>query len=186
MKVIKNGKILIVVLAMVFVLGIVSVVRAEVNLTKPLDRAGAGMFAGEGDRSNLTAHADATILVGRLIRAFITFLGVYFVVMVVWGGYEWMTAGGDSDKAKKARSRLTNAVIGMAIAVSWWVITDFVFMKLDGNPDQNSEVVTDENGNGFLIDDAPWDVGVRNPIQGMTGGPDGVSARGDYYQGDNP
>ena len=48
------------------------------------------------------------IIVARLIRTFLTVLGVIAVVIVLYGGFVWMTAQGDPDKVDKAKKILLN------------------------------------------------------------------------------
>jgi len=45
---------------------------------------------------------------------------IWFLLQVVFGGYEWMSAGGDSKKIEGARSRITNSFIGIIIVVGSW------------------------------------------------------------------
>lgn len=37
------------------------------------------------------------------------------LVMLIWGAFEWITSGGDKDAVGKARSRIINALIGLAV-----------------------------------------------------------------------
>lgn len=37
------------------------------------------------------------------------------LVMLVWGAFEWITSGGDKDAVAKARNRIINALIGLAV-----------------------------------------------------------------------
>lgn len=37
------------------------------------------------------------------------------VIMLIWGGILYMTAGGDTEKADKAKKLIINAIIGIAI-----------------------------------------------------------------------
>ncbi|MDO8619544.1 MAG: pilin [Candidatus Daviesbacteria bacterium] len=48
-------------------------------------------------------------------------VGVILVlVMLVWGGVEWIISGGDKEAVGKARGRIINALVGLAIlAVSF-------------------------------------------------------------------
>ena len=62
-----------------------------------------------------------------LIKTFLGLLGIIFIVLVVWAGYNWMTAGGNEDKVSKAKTTLTRAIIGLIITVSAYAITYFVF-----------------------------------------------------------
>ncbi len=48
------------------------------------------------------------------------------IVFFIWGAFEWITAGSDSKKTETARSRMTNAIIGLVILVSSFTILSFV------------------------------------------------------------
>ena len=37
------------------------------------------------------------------------------LVMLIWGAFEWITSGGDKDAVGKARNRIINALIGLAV-----------------------------------------------------------------------
>lgn len=41
--------------------------------------------------------------------------GLVFFAMILWGGYEYMTAGGDKEAVQKATKRMTNGFIGIVI-----------------------------------------------------------------------
>lgn len=58
-----------------------------------------------------------------IIRRVLTFLGLITVIMIIWGGYLWLTAGGNADQVKKAKSYLINASIGVAIVIMAFIIT---------------------------------------------------------------
>src|SRR3990172_10167427 len=49
-----------------------------------------------------------------LILAFAIALLVV-LVMLIWGAFEWITSGGDKDAVGKARNRIINALIGLAV-----------------------------------------------------------------------
>lgn len=43
-------------------------------------------------------------------------LGLLVVlVMLIWGAFEWITSGGDKEAVGKARNRIINALIGLAV-----------------------------------------------------------------------
>ena len=68
--------------------------------------------------------------VGQIISYALTFLGVLFLVIAVMAGLQWMTAGGNEDKVKLAKTRLMNAAVGMIIITMAYAITWFVVNKL--------------------------------------------------------
>ncbi len=61
-------------------------------------------------------------LIGRIISQVLPFVGALFLLMFMWGGLEWMTAGGDSAKVQKAIKTLRNSVIGIIIVLGAYVI----------------------------------------------------------------
>lgn len=69
-------------------------------------------------------------IIGFIIGAFINFLGLAFIVLVVVAGYGWMTAGGNEEKVKKSTTTLKEAVIGLVLTISAWTIWNFVLSSL--------------------------------------------------------
>lgn len=68
--------------------------------------------------------ADVPELVRRLIDAVLGLVGALFFVMFLWGGFRYMTAGGDASQVKGARTTLLNAVIGIVIiGLSYAIVT---------------------------------------------------------------
>lgn len=67
---------------------------------------------------------------GRLLSATFavaTIFAILFVFgMLILGGYGWLTAGGDKAKVEEARTRITNALIGLAIIASAWVLITLI------------------------------------------------------------
>lgn len=57
---------------------------------------------------------------------FISIGGLIVLIMFLWGGLEWITAGGDASKIEKARNRIMQSVLGLLILVSSFVIIGFV------------------------------------------------------------
>lgn len=70
--------------------------------------------------------ANIQTVVGNLISAALSLVGAIFFVMFLWGGFQWMSAGGDSAKVKKATTTLMNAVIGLIIVAASYGITSFI------------------------------------------------------------
>lgn len=64
---------------------------------------------------------------GRLINALLTVVlgvvGLLVFIYLIWGGIEWITAGGDKSKTESARQKLTNAIIGLAIVAAAFAIS---------------------------------------------------------------
>ena len=78
-----------------------------------------------------TTDASAAEIVAAVIMMFISLLGIIFVVLIVYSGYNWMTAGGDQSKITKAKDTISRALIGLIIILAAYSITYFVFSSLD-------------------------------------------------------
>lgn len=76
---------------------------------------------------------DIRTYVGRIIRYFLSLLGIIAVMLMMYAGFIWMTAGGSEEKIKKAKAIMTNAVIGLVIITSAYAIVLFLFRALTGD-----------------------------------------------------
>ncbi|MBI4133294.1 hypothetical protein HY478_01640 [Candidatus Uhrbacteria bacterium] len=74
--------------------------------------------------------ADIRIVIARIIRVALGFLGVAALLIVLWGGFQWMTAGGDDEKVASAKRTLINGSIGLALILSAFAITQFILNAL--------------------------------------------------------
>ena len=57
-------------------------------------------------------------LLGKIVGWVLMFVIVVAAVMIIWAGFNFITASGDAEKAKKARNMLTYALLGVVIAVA--------------------------------------------------------------------
>ncbi len=71
-------------------------------------------------------------IIGRIIRIFFTLLGIVTIVIVMYGGYVWMMAGGEEKEVERAKGILRSGVIGLIIIFSAFAITDFLMSKIFG------------------------------------------------------
>ena len=67
----------------------------------------------------------ATVITNVIIYA-LGFLGVFFLVLILVAGFQWMTAEGNEEQLTKAKSRLKNAVIGFVVVLLAYSITTAV------------------------------------------------------------
>ncbi|MDP2944413.1 MAG: pilin [bacterium] len=73
---------------------------------------------------------DIRYTIARIINVVLQLLGVIFVILTILAGFQYMTAGGNEEKTKKAVGLLTNAVIGLLIILMAWTITRFTIRQL--------------------------------------------------------
>lgn len=65
-------------------------------------------------------------LISAVFNAAIVFAILFVFGMLIMGGYGWLTAGGDKAKVEEARTRITNAIIGLAIVASAWALITII------------------------------------------------------------
>lgn len=65
-------------------------------------------------------------IISSIIGGFLSFLGVIFVVLMIYGGYLWMTDRGNEDQVKKAKDLIASAIIGLLVIISAYAISYFV------------------------------------------------------------
>lgn len=82
--------------------------------------------AASGAGMSSFAAGDLPRIIGRLVGALIGLLGIVFVVLLVYGGFTWMTAQGSEDKIKKAKGIITSAVIGLVVVFASYAIATAV------------------------------------------------------------
>ncbi|OQA37052.1 MAG: hypothetical protein BWY53_00136 [Parcubacteria group bacterium ADurb.Bin326] len=81
-------------------------------------------MAAEGNDASL-----ADIIAG-IIRVIMGVLGVIVVLIILWGGFIWMTAGGVPDKVDKAKKMIYSGIIGLIVILAAYAIASFVMSSL--------------------------------------------------------
>jgi hypothetical protein len=61
-----------------------------------------------------------------IVRYLMGFLGIIAVVVILWGGFQWLTAGGNEDKVGSAKKTIIAGVIGLIIVIAAFAIVTIV------------------------------------------------------------
>jgi hypothetical protein len=91
----------------------------------------AAAETGAGFNAPLDPRVQASIY----IRYALQVVGIIFLVLMVYAGFLWMTAGGNEENVEKAKKLIMAAVIGIAIVLAAYSITYFVTYLVVGNKD---------------------------------------------------
>ncbi|MHB8830509.1 MAG: hypothetical protein ACYC44_00060 [Patescibacteria group bacterium] len=86
--------------------------------------------AAKGAGLATSAGSDLSTVVGGLIFAVMSLVGIILFAYMVYGGFKWMTAGGDSKAVTEAQSIIRNAVIGIVIIALAYVISNYILQAL--------------------------------------------------------
>jgi len=73
---------------------------------------------------------DIRATIASIINVAMGLLGIIAVGIILIGGFQWMTAGGNEENVDKAKKRIIQGVIGLAIILASWAIARFVLESL--------------------------------------------------------
>lgn len=83
--------------------------------------------------------ASADSIIGSIIKTVLSLLGIVFLILMIFSGYQWMTAGGNEEQVSQAKSRIKNAIIGVVVVIMAYAITAFVFRSLPGGSSSQTQ-----------------------------------------------
>ncbi len=86
-----------------------------------------GLYYGE---ETGLGDEDIRDTISRIINVALGLLGIVAVVIILAGGFKWMTAGGNEEKVTEARKLIFSGIIGLAIILSAYAIARFVLEQL--------------------------------------------------------
>jgi hypothetical protein len=68
--------------------------------------------------------------VAMIINIILGFLGVIAVIIILYAGFQWMTAAGNDEQVKDAKKMIVEATIGLVIIFLSWAIANFIISRL--------------------------------------------------------
>lgn len=83
-----------------------------------------------GQAAGIQSDRPLADIVGSLINVFLGFLGIVFLILLIYAGFLWMTAQGDKDKVSKAQDTIRQAIIGLIVVIAAFAISNFVLGSL--------------------------------------------------------
>lgn len=79
--------------------------------------------------SGKSAQEIASPIIKSLVNTLSIIVGAVAVVMIIVGGFRFITSGGDADGTKKARNTIIYAAIGLMVVILAQSIVYFAFRK---------------------------------------------------------
>lgn len=89
---------------------------SEVKLDNPLT-------AGE-------KSLNPSVLIGLIIKSVLGSIGGLALLMMVWGGFQWLTSAGNPEKVKKGSHTMIWAIIGLILVLGSYVLVGAVLQFL--------------------------------------------------------
>lgn len=72
--------------------------------------------------------ACLNVLFANLVQALVMIAGIALFIMLLVGGFKYLTSGGDAKKAESGRSTIMWAIIGIVVMVSSYAIIRVIEM----------------------------------------------------------
>lgn len=88
------------------------------------------------------AGRSVQVIIGDAIRVVLGISGSIALLMFLYGGFTWMTAGGSPEKVETAKNTLTWAGLGLAVIFGSYVLVNFVITGLQQATPAGSEAST--------------------------------------------
>jgi Cys-rich repeat protein len=83
--------------------------------------------------TGIPTGTNVPAIIGRILRLALGFVGTLFLLLMVYAGFLWMTARGDSKKVDQAKGLITSAIIGVFLIGAAYAITALVIAAASGN-----------------------------------------------------
>lgn len=81
-------------------------------------------ITGGGDLGLSGGSLEETVV--RVIQWVLGFLALIAVIMIIIGGFRWMTAAGNEEKIASAKKIISAAIVGLVVVLLAWAIVIFV------------------------------------------------------------
>ena len=88
-------------------------------------------FNGRGDEicsiENPIQTTEVTSLIKTVISAVLGIIGSFALLMLVWGGFQWLTSAGNAEKVDAGTKTMVWALIGvMVVLASYFLLSTFL------------------------------------------------------------
>ncbi len=87
---------------------------------------GLGPFGKTSATTGLEAVNQVTKVVSSFVGLLTIIASIWFLFQLIFGGFEWISSGGDTKKLATARQRIMNGFLGLIIVIAAWGIAALV------------------------------------------------------------
>lgn len=85
--------------------------------------------------ASLYKEPTLIVIIGNIIGIVLSMIGILFLLLMMYGGYIWLTAQGNEQQVEKAKKIIVSAILGLVIifasyAISWFIVNAFSVEKI--------------------------------------------------------
>jgi len=104
---------------------VIAYVQAQEDVAEPGE-----LLEELGGAAGIKTEKTLPQIIGNIIKVILSFLGIVAVIVVIIGGFMWMTGAGDPAKVDKAKAMIKNGIIGIVIVVVAYAVATFIISNL--------------------------------------------------------
>lgn len=99
---------------------------------------GSGLTVNDGSGCNNPGTGDSVgkinNIITTIVNIFSLIVGIVAVIMIIFGGFKYITSGGDSGNITSAKNTIVYAVIGLVVVALAQFVVQFVLNKATAAP----------------------------------------------------
>lgn len=99
-------------------------------LFMPLLTSAAGLVPCGGPDENPCTICDLLVLVQNVLEFALKVAFLVIIGFIVYGGFRWIFSLGKEENLKAGQQIITNAIIGLVIILTSWIIVNTVFWTI--------------------------------------------------------
>lgn len=101
----------------------------QADLCTGVDAAAAPTGASCATPTEGTGTSGVKAIAARIVTIFSIIVGAISIIMIIYGGFRYITSGGDSGKVGNAKNTLLYALVGLIIVALAQLIVRFVLTQ---------------------------------------------------------
>lgn len=119
-------------------------------LTSPFFSEAQGLADFAGCSGTDCSACNIVGMTNELIKWLIGITFMLFAVLCAWAGFGLVTSGGNQGELDAAKEKFTNAIIGLIIILSAWLIVDTIMRGLVGTEGREGQIRVEGTVDGWL------------------------------------
>ncbi|KKQ79216.1 MAG: hypothetical protein UT02_C0044G0004 [Parcubacteria group bacterium GW2011_GWC2_38_7] len=118
----------------IFIYSLIAFLLLSLSATVVLAGTAQDIATGGLEATNAQAglsEGDPATTIGAALGVLLNILSLIFLIICVYAGVTWMTANGEPENIRKARSMLIQGAIGLAVTLAAYAFTAFVLERIN-------------------------------------------------------